>query len=281
MKTLNPPGRLVERLLYILSNYNFVIEHKKSEEIPNVDYLTRDGCNGNPTQYELEEEANTNDLTISAIVIQQGNLSNIDWKDAQGKEENLKKVRRWKEENILPTINELKKMNTNLQRYAKNFDSIKIDPDTNILLLESAPNEHLEIDKQRILIPEALHNQVIHRFHRSPQEGHFATEITASKILNHFWMPRIYTISHEYIARCLECHLKKKSIIHQIKPQRSHMYTNITNYPLAFLYLDHYGPLPKTGDDNEYILTARVNFTRYVCWISVKDTKSITVIKKL
>ena len=31
MKKLNPPGRLVERLLYILSNYNFTIEHRRSE----------------------------------------------------------------------------------------------------------------------------------------------------------------------------------------------------------------------------------------------------------
>ena len=78
MKTLSPPGRLVERLLYILSNYNFTIEHKRSEEIPHVDYLSRDGCTGNPTLEELDLESSTKDLTISSIVIQQGNLNNID-----------------------------------------------------------------------------------------------------------------------------------------------------------------------------------------------------------
>ena len=80
MKTLSPPGRLVERLLYILSNYNFTIEHKRSEEIPHVDYLSRDGCTGNPTLEELDLESSNKDLTISSIVIQQGNLNNIDWK---------------------------------------------------------------------------------------------------------------------------------------------------------------------------------------------------------
>ena len=49
MKNLSPPGRLVERLLYILSNYNFTIEHKRSGEIVHVDYLSRDGYTGTPS----------------------------------------------------------------------------------------------------------------------------------------------------------------------------------------------------------------------------------------
>ena len=36
MKNLKPPGRLVERLLYILSNYSFTIEHKRSGEVVHV-----------------------------------------------------------------------------------------------------------------------------------------------------------------------------------------------------------------------------------------------------
>ena len=65
MKNLSPPGHLVERLLYILSNYNFTIEHKRSGEIVNVDYLTREGCNGSPTPEELEMEKDTKDIAIS------------------------------------------------------------------------------------------------------------------------------------------------------------------------------------------------------------------------
>ena len=33
MKNISPSGRLVERLLYILSTYSFTIEHKRSGEI--------------------------------------------------------------------------------------------------------------------------------------------------------------------------------------------------------------------------------------------------------
>ena len=70
MKNLSPPGRLVERLLYILSNYNFTIKQKRSGEIIHVDYLSRDGCTGAPTEEELQMEKDTKDITISSIVIQ-------------------------------------------------------------------------------------------------------------------------------------------------------------------------------------------------------------------
>ena len=91
-------------------------------------------------------------------------------------------------------------------------------------------------------------------------------------------MPWSYPIIIEYISNC---QLKKKSSIHKIKAKRVHVYTNKTNYPLALLYLDHYCKLPATEDGNEYILTARDNFTRYVWFLPFKDTKATTVIKEL
>ena len=141
------------------------------------------------------------------------------------------------------------------------------------MTLESSQNEHLEIEDKRILLPESLNSLAIRRFHKNPQCGHFATGITTSKVLNHFWIPRLYPNFTEFISKCLECQLKKKSVIDNIKPQRNHIFTNQTNYPLALLYLDHYGKLPLTEDGNEYILTARDNFTKFVWLIPCKDTK--------
>ena len=59
------------------------------------------------------------------------------------------------------------------------------------------------------------------------------------------------------------------------------MFTNKTNYPMALLYIDHYGKLPKSDRGNEYVLTCRDNFTRFVWLIPVKDTKSDTVVQAL
>ena len=69
MKNLSPPGRSVERLLYILWTYSVTIEHKDSGEIVHVDYLSRDGCTEAPTAEELQMERDTKNITISSIII--------------------------------------------------------------------------------------------------------------------------------------------------------------------------------------------------------------------
>ena len=137
------------------------------------------------------------------------------------------------------------------------------------------------MNKYRIIVPNHLEPIIIRRFHEIPQEGHFATNKTADKILNHFWISTPITSVTKQIAKCLPCQLKKKSIIYKIKPQRSVMFNEKTSYPIALIYLDHFGPLPITKDGNEYILTCRDNFTRYVWLIPVKNTKAETVIKAM
>ena len=116
-----------------------------------------------------------------------------------------------------------------LRRLRKLFESIVIEPHSNALAIKTAEFEHPEIDKYRIIVPEHLEQDVIRRFHKSPQEGHFATQITANKVLNHFWITTPIATVTRYITQCLECQLKKESIIHKIKPQRSIMFTNKTN----------------------------------------------------
>ena len=170
---------------------------------------------------------------------------------------------------------------TTVQRLAKLFDSLSIEPQSGAIAIKTAEHEHPEMDTTRIIIPKDLEQEVIRRFHKSPQEGHFATAITANKVLNHFWLSTPIATVTRYITQCLECQLKKKSVIHKIKPQRSIMFTNKTNYPMALLYIDHYGKLPKSDRGNEYILTCRDNFTRFVWLIPVTDTRAETVVQAL
>ena len=49
------------------------------------------------------------------------------------------------------------------------------------MAIKTAEFEHPEIDKYRIIVPEHLEQDVIRRFHKSAQEGIFATQITANK----------------------------------------------------------------------------------------------------
>ena len=86
------------------------------------------------------------------------------------------------------TRDELKTKSIKVQRLGKLFESIVIEPHSSALSIKTAAFEHPEIDKFRIIVPEHLEQDVIRRFHKSPKEGHFATHITANKVLNHFWI---------------------------------------------------------------------------------------------
>ena len=109
------------------------------------------------------------------------------------------------------------------------------------------------MDTTRIIITRHLELEVIRRFHKSPKEGHFATAITAIKVLNHFWLSTPIATVTRYITQCLECQLENKSGIHKMKPLKSILFTNKTNYPMALLYIDHYGKLPyPTGKMNTF-----------------------------
>ena len=91
-------------------------------------------------------------------------------------------IKQWKRQEILPPVEDRRNMVIDLQRMTKIFDSIVIDEDTDILMVETAPNEHLEMDKFRIMLPKALENQIIRRFHTDPQQGHFGVGITANRV---------------------------------------------------------------------------------------------------
>ena len=50
---------------------------------------------------------------------------------------------------------------------------------------------------------------------------------------------------------------------------------------MAMLYIDHYKKCPKSDRRNEYTLTYRDNFTKFVWLISVTDTKAETMVQAL
>lgn len=67
----------------------------------------------------------------------------------------------------------------------------------------------------------------------------------------------------------------------KLKPQRTHMHTNQTAYPMALIYIDFYGPVVETEDGYRHVLTIKDIYTRYVWLIPCKDQTTQTVLQKL
>ena len=80
------------------------------------------------------------------------------------------------------------------------------------MTIKTAEFEQPEIDRYRMIVTEHLEKDLIRRFHKSPQEGHFATQIKANKGLNQFWITIPIATVTKYITQCLECPVKKRAL---------------------------------------------------------------------
>ena len=66
--------------------------------------------------------------------------------------------------------------------------------------------------KNRIVIPKALRNSIILRYHSTPSAGHFSTCKTEELISRFYFWPNLHEDVDEFVKQCLECAtLKDKS----------------------------------------------------------------------
>ena len=121
----------------------------------------------------------------------------------------LKFVKQWLNDGNPPSKEDLKMRSTTVQRLVKHFGSLMIEPQYGAIAIKTAEFEHPEIDPISIIIPEHLEQEFIRKFHKSPQEGHFATAIIANKVLSHFLLSISITTVTRCITQCPECQWKK------------------------------------------------------------------------
>ena len=98
----------------------------------------------------------TKDITISSIVIQRGGLDENNWKGEQEKDEDLKFVKQWLNGGNPQSKDNLKMRSTTVQRLAKLFDSLIVEPQYGALVIKTAEFEHPEMDPIRMIIPDHL-----------------------------------------------------------------------------------------------------------------------------
>ena len=168
-----------------------------------------------------------------------------------------------------------------VQRYARIFDKLLVDPRTGILVTKKYENENEELDKYRVLLPKSQENKVLAHYHTNPMAGHLGIGATAKRMLVKYYHPRPQALVTRFVAHCLECQRKRQHPRSKLKTHRNVMLTNQASYPMGALFVDFYGPLPQTEEGYRYILSAKDGFRKY-CWL--KPTKNMgaqTVAEKL
>jgi hypothetical protein len=87
-----------------------------------------------------------------------------------------------------------------------------------------------------------------------------AVEATVAKLHKTVYFAGMYRWVNEMLRRCETCQVKKGSVPNQ----RELLVSHVTGYPFQKISTDFDGPLPRSKNSNEYMLTVSDCFTRWL-----------------
>ena len=122
------------------------------------------------------------------------------------------------------------------------------------------------------LVPRPFRNTIIEQLHKPPLSGHLGMHKTTNKIKERFFWPKLQLDVEKFIRECDSCQRIKSSIKQHASLKPIH-----TDRPLELVATDITGPLPKTKENNLYILVIIDHFTKFLKLFPIKDMLASTV----
>lgn len=112
----------------------------------------------------------------------------------------------------------------------------------------------------RIFVPKDLVPCILEHYHCSPMSGHVGIYKTYKRIQDVAYWPGMWSDIKQFVKRCVKCQTLKAD---QQKPAGK-MQKIVSNRPNQMLGVDIMGPLPRSSNQNEYLLVFVDYFTRWV-----------------
>ncbi|POM68856.1 LOW QUALITY PROTEIN: Reverse transcriptase [Phytophthora palmivora] len=112
----------------------------------------------------------------------------------------------------------------------------------------------------RLVIPETLHQDVLHHYHVSLEGGHQGIGRIYQRIRDHFHWRGLYTSVQRYVGECVDCETSKsKPRIQGESPGNLQ-----ATYPFQIIAMDHIPSLPRSHKGNTELLIFEDLFSGYV-----------------
>lgn len=287
----DPQGQIA-RWLEELSQYDMKIEHRAGSKHGNADALSRMPLQGGCDQYLLGSnlqslpcggcdyckrvEKNwgsfTNEVDYAvplvipkASVVKSGNFGGIslsrssmnNLKEQQSKKE-CSFLFDWLTQKAEPTEGQIFLADAETKYYWINRNCFVLEND---LIWRLNP----KTDQKQLLIPKPSRDEIIELCHDTPLSGHQGSDRTIGKVKEKFfWYRMSHDIKH-YILACPNCSKCKKPTKHA----KWEMTCYHSGVPMERVHIDFLGPLPRTAQNNQYILMAVDQFTKWVECIPV------------
>ena len=142
-----------------------------------------------------------------------------------------------------------------------------------------APASHDWKVVYQVVIPKKRQHDILSLAHESPMAGHLGIKKTYRKVLDHFYWPGIRKDVKAFCRTCHTCQMVRKP--NQRPPAAPLKPIPVSAEPFSHVIIDCVGPLPKTKEGNQYLLTIMCLSTRFPEAIPLRNIKAPKIAKAL
>lgn len=123
-------------------------------------------------------------------------------------------------------------------------------------------------------VPKEKRDELFHEMHECPVGGYREVSKTYNRIRVKYYWENLKEDIQRRIQQCLPCQIKK---LVRLKTKQPMVITDTPGIPFHKVALDIVGPLDKTANGNEYILTLQDQFSKFCMAIPLADTTASSV----
>ena len=246
------PSKRLKRWALALTDFNYKIVYAPGKQHHLPDFLSRVVMKGTPERIDEEDdEEYTPEVgcELLEILLDQDELSAEEFRREQWKDREYKPLLDYLLNEELPEDwDEAKTILVRIER-------LGID-DEGILCKFKDPhkerNKRAHKISKRIMVPQSLVPRVLYLLHDDLLcGGHVGTTALQCKLVDRFYWKNMYMDAVEYVRRCDRCALRKISPHYRSKTKT----WNRPDYPWQVVQTDFIGPLRKSREGYQYILT--------------------------
>jgi transposase InsO family protein len=131
----------------------------------------------------------------------------------------------------------------------------------------------------QIVVPQKYRQEILRLAHDVPSAGHLGVNKTFAKVARHFYWPGIRKSVSNYVKTCHTCQITGKP--NQTIPVAPLKPIPVYSEPFSRVLIDCVGPLPKTKNGNQYLLTIMCTSTRFPEAVPLRNISAKSVLKAL
>ncbi|XP_067685400.1 uncharacterized protein [Haliotis asinina] len=148
------------------------------------------------------------------------------------------------------------------------------------ILMRRCPQKELDVgSREQIVVPKAFRTEILSLAHESLFAGHLGRTKTYDRLSSDFFWPGMYKAVEDYCSSCHVCQVAGKP--NQLIPPAPLKVVPAVGEAFSKVLIDIVGPLPKTSQGNQYLLTIMCLNTRFPEAIPLRKVTAAVVTKAL